>query len=56
LLVVVAVQLGKSATATTSLPLTVAVGVTGVVVNVGVAFVLGVVGHRLLSRLRQTTT
>ncbi|SFK61102.1 Molybdate transporter of MFS superfamily protein [Halogranum rubrum] len=50
LLVVVAVQLGKSAKATTSLPLTVAVGVTGLLVNVGVAFVLGVVAHQLLAR------
>lgn len=43
LLVVVAVQLGRCATATTSLPLTVAVGVVGLLANVGVAFVLGVV-------------
>ncbi|SEO92660.1 Molybdate transporter of MFS superfamily protein [Halogranum amylolyticum] len=50
LLVVVAVQLARSATETTSLPLTVAVGLTGLLVNVGVAFVGGVVVHQLVSR------
>lgn len=54
LLVVVAVQLGANATETTSLPLTVAVGVTGLLVNVGVAFVAGVVvaqfSRRVLDR------
>ena len=50
LLVVVALQLARSATETTSLSLTVAVGVTGLLVNVGVAFVVGVVAHQLLAR------
>jgi hypothetical protein len=47
LLVVVAVQLAQRATETPSLPLTVAVGVTGLLVNVGVAFVLGVVAQQV---------
>lgn len=51
LLVVVAVQLAQSATETTSLPLTVAVGLTGLVANVGVAFVGGVVVHQLSQRV-----
>jgi hypothetical protein len=41
LLVVVAFQLGESARQTASLPVTVGVGVVGLLVNVGVAFVLG---------------
>lgn len=50
LLVLVAVQLARTATETTSLPLTMAVGVTGLVVNVGVAFVVGVAAHQVLTR------
>ncbi len=50
LLVVVAWQLGASARETDHLLLTAAVGVVGVLVNVGVAFVLGAAAHRALRR------
>ncbi len=50
LLVLVAVQLGQSARQTDSLPLTVVVGVLGLLVNVGVAFVVGAVAWLALRR------
>ncbi|MFB6121871.1 MAG: putative sulfate/molybdate transporter [Haloferacaceae archaeon] len=50
LLLLVAVQLGESARRTESLPVTVGVGVVGLLVNVGVAFVLGAGVHWYLDR------
>jgi MFS superfamily sulfate permease-like transporter len=50
LLVLVAVELGRSGLDTDSLPLTVAVGALGVLTNVGVAFVLGVLASVALGR------
>jgi hypothetical protein len=47
LLVLVALQLGESASATDDWLLTGAVGVVGVVSNVGLAFVLGLIAYRL---------
>ncbi|KTG08870.1 sulfate transporter [Haloprofundus marisrubri] len=51
LLVLVAVQLGRSAVQTESLALTVLVGLVGLVANVGVAFVVGVVAWGLASKV-----
>ncbi|WP_115862687.1 putative sulfate/molybdate transporter [Halorussus litoreus] len=51
-LVVVAGQLGKASLETESLGLTVSIGVLGLVANVGVAFVAGIVGSVVLSRIR----
>ncbi|WP_121820661.1 putative sulfate/molybdate transporter [Halostella salina] len=48
LLVVVAAQLGRAAAATEDYRLTAAVGVAGLLVNVGVAFVAGALAHRYL--------
>jgi hypothetical protein len=48
LLAVVAVQLGRTAADTDDLLLTAAVGVAGLLVNVGVAFVAGALAHRYL--------
>ncbi|WP_224267915.1 putative sulfate/molybdate transporter [Haloprofundus salinisoli] len=56
LLVLVAVQLGRSATQTESLALTVLVGVGGVVTNVGVAFVVGVAAWLVASKYDGTGT
>lgn len=51
LLVIVAVQLARSAVATDQLALTVAIGVLALVVNVGVAFVVGVAVSLLRRRV-----
>ncbi|WP_423750809.1 putative sulfate/molybdate transporter [Salinirarus marinus] len=50
LLLLVAVQLAESARQTSSLPVTVGVGVIGLLVNVGTAFVLGASVHWYLDR------
>jgi MFS superfamily sulfate permease-like transporter len=50
ILVLVALQLGQTSLQATHLPLVVAIGVVGLVVNIGVAFVAGVVVWVLLDR------
>lgn len=55
-LVLVAVQLGRSSLDTDSLGLTAGVGVLGLVTNVGLAFVVGIVASVLLSRIRSEPT
>ncbi|XVH32640.1 putative sulfate/molybdate transporter [Haloferacaceae archaeon DSL9] len=52
LLLIVAWDLGSTALRTESVGLVVAVGVLGALANVGVAFVLGAVGYRLLTARR----
>lgn len=52
LLGLVALQLGRSARDTDSAALTVGVGVLGLLVNVGVAFVAGAIVHQVLARRR----
>ncbi|MFB6161638.1 MAG: putative sulfate/molybdate transporter, partial [Haloferacaceae archaeon] len=54
LLGLVALQLGHSASDTDAPALTVAVGVCGLLVNVGAAFALGAVAHALLARRAPT--
>jgi len=49
-LVVVALQLARSGLDTGHYPLTVAIGLLGLVTNVGVAFVAGVLGYAVLNR------
>jgi hypothetical protein len=51
-LALVAVELGQSGLDTSHVPTAVGVGLLGVLTNVGVAFVVGAVGYRLLERLR----
>ena len=50
ILVVVALELGRTGFNTNCLPLTLAVGLLGLLTNVGVAFVVGVVAYLLLDR------
>jgi len=52
-LALVAVELGRAGLDTDDLPVTAGVGALAVVANVGVAFVVGVVGYHLLARVRQ---
>jgi MFS superfamily sulfate permease-like transporter len=49
----IAIELGRAGLDTEYLPLTLGVGVLGLVTNVGVAFVVGIVGHFVLSRVLQ---
>lgn len=49
-LALIAVELGRTGLDTDHRPLAVGIGVLGVVTNVGVAFVVGALGHRLLRR------
>ena len=46
-LAVIAVELGRAGLETNDLPLTVGIGVLGVLTNVGVAFVAGIVAQRV---------
>jgi len=49
-LAVIAVELGRAGLDTDDYPLTVGIGVLGLLTNVGVAFLAGVVGHLLRER------
>ncbi|MEF8799642.1 MAG: putative sulfate/molybdate transporter [Halolamina sp.] len=51
-LALVAAELGRAGLDTTHLPTTVAIGVLGLLTNVGVAFLAGTVGYLLLERRR----
>ena len=55
ILVVVALELGRAGLDTESLALTLAIGVVGVLTNVGIAFVLGTIGYLLLERFEWAT-
>lgn len=50
ILVLIAIELGQAGLETENLPLTLGIGVLGVLTNVGIAFVVGVLGHLALVR------
>jgi MFS superfamily sulfate permease-like transporter len=54
-LALVAAELGRAGLNTTHLPTTVAIGVVGLLTNVGVAFFAGTIGYLLLERRRSGT-
>ncbi len=56
ILVVVALELGRTGLDTDYLPLTLAVGLLGFLTNVGIAFVVGAVGYLLLDRVHSRFT
>ena len=47
----IAIELGRAGLDTDHLPLTLGIGVPGVVTNIGIAFVLGALGYLLLEYL-----
>ncbi len=53
ILVLIALELGRAGLDTDHLPLTVGIGVVGLVTNVGVAFLGGALGYLLLERFRK---
>lgn len=55
ILVVVALELGRTGLDSEHLRLTLAVGLLGLLTNVGVAFVVGAIGYLLLGRLDRST-
>ncbi|RBI60243.1 sulfate transporter [halophilic archaeon] len=50
ILVLIAFELGQAGLETRNIPLTVGIGVVGVVTNVGVAFIIGILGYHILER------
>lgn len=48
ILVLVAFELGRAGLETENLPLTLGIGILGIVSNVGLAFVVGILGHHVL--------
>lgn len=50
-LVLIALELGRAGLETDHLPLTLGIGLLGVVTNVGIAFVIGVIGYHILERI-----
>ena len=53
-LALIAVELGRAGLDTDHLPLTVGIGILGAATNVGIAFVVGAVGYRILRRSDST--
>lgn len=54
-LVLIAIELGRAGLDTEHMPLTLGVGILGLITNVGVAFAVGIVGNLVLNRIFQVS-
>ncbi|WP_227379848.1 putative sulfate/molybdate transporter [Haladaptatus halobius] len=54
-LVLITIELGRAGLDTEHMPLTLGVGILGLITNVGVAFSVGIVGHLVLNRIFQVS-